>query len=54
MSGAKIWRGIVLYGTFFILLIAGWHELPGRETMLTWYVIVASAAIPIWISQAWK
>lgn len=51
--GTEIWRAIVLYGLFAALLVAGWHELPPGETILSWYVIVASAAIPAFIGRFW-
>jgi hypothetical protein len=48
------WRFFVLYGLFFVLLIAGWHELPGDDSILPWYVIVASAAVPAFIARFWR
>ena len=54
MSGHAIWRSAVLYGIFVVLLVTGWRELPGGDTILPWYVIVASAAIPGFISRFWK
>jgi hypothetical protein len=39
MSGRDIWRSIVLYALFAVLLIAGWQELPGGDSILPWYVI---------------
>ena len=46
MNLRAIWRAFVLFGIFFVLLIAGWHELPGGESLLSWYVIIASVAVP--------
>jgi hypothetical protein len=43
VSLREIWRSFVLYGLFFLLLIGGWRELPEGESILQWYVIVASA-----------
>jgi hypothetical protein len=54
MRGREIWRSCVLYGLFFLLLIGGWHELPEGESILPWYVIVASAAVPAFIAKAWR
>jgi hypothetical protein len=50
----EIWRSFVLYGLFFMLLVAGWHELPGGESILPWYVIIASAAVPAFIARFWR
>lgn len=49
----RVYRALVLYGLFALLLIAGWHELPPGETILPWYVIVASAAVPTFIARYW-
>ena len=35
-------------------LIAGWRELPGGDSILPWYVIVASAAVPAFIARFWR
>ena len=48
------WRSFVLYGLFFVLLITDWHELPGDDSILPWYVIVASAAVPAFIAKFWR
>jgi hypothetical protein len=50
----EIWRSIVLYGLFFVLAIAGWGALPEGESILPWYVIVASAAVPVFIARFWR
>jgi hypothetical protein len=50
----EILRSLVLYGLFFALLVAGWHELPAGNPLLPWYVIIASAAIPILIARFWR
>jgi len=54
MNAREIWRSFVLYGLFFVLLIGGWHELPEGESILPWYVIVASAAVPAFIARFWR
>jgi hypothetical protein len=54
MKLRAIWRAFVLFGIFFVLLIAGWHELPGGESLLSWYVIIASVAVPAAIAWLWK
>ena len=54
MSVREICRSFVLYGLFFILMIAGWHELPEGESVLPWYLIVASAAVPAFIARFWR
>jgi hypothetical protein len=54
MRGREVWRSFVLYALFFILLVAGWHELPGGESILPWYVIIASAAVPAFIAKFWR
>jgi hypothetical protein len=54
MDLRAIWRAFVLFGIFFVLLIAGWHELPGGESLLSWYVIIASVAVPAAIAWLWK
>ncbi len=48
------WRSFVLYALFLILLVAGWHQLPEGESILPWYVIVASAAVPAFIAKFWR
>jgi len=50
----EIWRSLVLYGLFFMLAIAGWRALPEGESILPWYVIVASAAVPAFIARFWR
>lgn len=52
--GTEIWRAIVLYGLFAVLLVAGWHELPPGVGLLPWYVIIASAAVPAFIARYWS
>jgi hypothetical protein len=37
-----------------VLLIAGWRELPGVDSILPWYVIVASAAVPAFVARFWN
>jgi hypothetical protein len=54
MRGREIWRSFVLYALFFMLLIAGWHDLPSGDSILPWYVIVASAAVPAFIAKFWE
>ena len=54
MNLRAIWRAFVLFGIFFVLLIAGWHELPGGESLLSWYVIIASVAVPAATAWLWK
>jgi hypothetical protein len=49
----EIWRSFVLYGLFLVLVIAGWRALPEGESILPWYVIVASAAVPVFIARFW-
>ena len=51
MNLRAIWRAFVLFGIFFVLLIAGWHELPGGESLLSWYVIIASVAAALGWSE---
>ena len=41
----------MLYGLFAILLITGFRELPDGESILYWYIIIASAAVPSWIAR---
>jgi hypothetical protein len=53
MTAHQIWRSIVLFGLFVVLLIAGWSELPDGDSILRWYVIVASAAVPAFIARFW-
>jgi hypothetical protein len=53
MTAHQIWRSIVLFGLFVVLLIAGWNELPEGDSILPWYVIVASAAVPGFIARFW-
>jgi hypothetical protein len=48
------WRSFVLYAIFFVLLVTGWHELPDGESILPWYVIIASAAVPAFIAKFWR
>jgi hypothetical protein len=52
--GAGIGRAVVLYGLFAGLLVAGFHELPPGETILPWYIIVASAAVPAFLARFWR
>jgi hypothetical protein len=52
--GREIWRSFVLYALFFVLLIAGRRALPGGESILPLYVIVASAAAPAFIARFWR
>jgi hypothetical protein len=54
MRVREIWRSFVLYGIFVLLLIAGWHELPSGDSILPWYVIVASAAVPAFAARFWR
>ena len=54
MNLREIWRSFVLYGLFLVLAIAGWRELPEGESILPWYVVVASAAVPAVIARFWK
>lgn len=54
MRGREVWRSVVLYGLFSLLLIAGWHDLPSNYSTLPWYVIVASAAVPAFIAKFWR
>jgi hypothetical protein len=54
MNFPEILRSFVLYGLFFALRIGGWHELPEGESILPWYVIIASAAVPMFISRFWR
>jgi hypothetical protein len=54
VSVREIWRSFVLYAIFFVLLVTGWHELPGGDSILPWYVIVASAAVPAFIAKSWR
>jgi len=46
MNFREGWRSFVLHALFFVLVVTGWHELPDGESILPWYVIVASAAVP--------
>ena len=46
MNLREIWRAIVLYGLFAVLVITGFHELPDGESILPVYIIIASAAVP--------
>ena len=32
----------LLYAIFFVLLVTGWHELPGDDSILPWYVRLCS------------
>ena len=54
VSFREIWRSFVLYGLFAVLVIAGFHELPEGETILSWYIIIASAAVPATIARFWR
>jgi hypothetical protein len=54
VSVREIWRSFGLYAIFFALLVTGWHELPDGDSILPWYVIVASAAVPAFIAKFWR
>jgi hypothetical protein len=54
MSGHEIWRSFILFGLFLVLLVAGWQELPDGDSILPWYVIMASAAVPAFIARFWR
>jgi len=54
MRGREIWRSFVLYALFFILLITGWRALPNGDSILPWYVIIASASVPAFIAKFWR
>jgi hypothetical protein len=30
------WRSFVLYALFFVLVIAGWRDLPSGDSILPW------------------
>ncbi|SRR6266487_6536401 len=42
MNFREGWRSFVLYAIFFVLLVTGWHELPGDDSILPWYVRLCS------------
>ena len=48
------WRSFVLYALFFVLLIVGWRDLPSGDSILPWYVIIASAAVPAFVARFWR
>jgi hypothetical protein len=56
VSFHEIWRSFVLYGLFIVLVITGFHELPDEESVsvLPWYIIIASAAVPATIARFWQ
>jgi hypothetical protein len=54
MTLREIWRSLVLYALFFALLIIGRRELPAGDSILLWYVIIASAAVPALIAKFWR
>jgi hypothetical protein len=54
MGRREVWRAIVLCGLFAVLVITGFHELPDRESILPWYIVIASAAVPATIARFWR
>jgi hypothetical protein len=54
MSLREIWRSLVLHGLFFLLLVAGWQDLPRGDSILPWYVIIGSAAVPAFVARFWQ
>jgi len=50
----EIWRAIVLYGLFAVLVITGFQELPDGESILPLYIIIASAAVTATIARFWR
>jgi hypothetical protein len=54
MTLRESWRSLVLYALFFALLIIGRRELPAEDSILLWYVIIASAAVPALMARFWR